>query len=476
MDKNYFKAHPLMLYRFLKPFLFVLVLPLIKGVVQYLMKREVSGVWTLEFIAFGVIFTVALFRTLKFSIKVENGFLTIRNGFLLRRKVKMPISELSSISYRRNLADLIFGSVTFRLNTEAGSTEKADIEFKIGRKKAKELWKLLYLGEPRINYRFSPIKIAALSAASSSFLTGLLVGVPVISYLGRLLGVSVERLLIGRLSELALKVNNYFPPILNLITIILLLLYGISFIASLSKNIRFRLRVGGKMIETVSGLFVRRHTAFSKRRINCVLIDQTPLMRLFGLYTMSAAVGGYGNLKGERPAVIPCGKKKEIVAKQDKLFPFLSFRSCELKPLSDKKSKTRFAFMPTVYYSIILALALLSFYFLKSFFSPVFFLCVVAAAINTYYLYICMWEAKNGGLVLSRNCSVVGTRRLSVRELNCESEKIAVIKVYRTPADRRYGTCKVKLTVSGEGSESAKARNIDYNETLKRIDQTLNKY
>ena len=475
MNKTEFKAHPLMLYRFIKPFLFVLVLPFIKGAVQYLLYKKVSGVWTLELIAFCFIFVIALLRTLMFSLKVEDDFLTVRNGFFLRRKVKIPKAELSSISYRRNIADLTFGSVTFRLNTEAGSTEKADVEFKISRKSAKKLWELLYIGDVKTDYSFSPIKIAALSASGSSFLTGILVAVPVIGFLGKLLGISIERLLIGRLSELALKVNNYFPPIVNLITLIFLTFYGISFIASLVKNINFKLRVGKNMIETVSGLFVRRHTAFSKRKVNCILIDQTPLMRLFGLYTMSAAVGGYGNLKGERPAVIPCGTKKEILAKRDKLFPFLHKPSQELKPKNDRRTRRRFAFMPTIYYSIIGTVALFSFYFLKSFFSPVFFLCIVAAVINTYYLYICMWESKNGSLILSKNCSVLGIRKLSSRELNCESDKIAVIKVYRTPADRRYGTCKVKLTVSGEGSENAKVRNLDYNETLKRINQTLNK-
>ena len=475
MSNNTFKAHPLMLYRFLKPFLFVLVLPFIKGAVQYLLYKEVSGVWTLEFIAFSFIFSVALLRMFSFSLTVEDDFLTVRNGFFLRRKVKIPRKELSSISYRRNLADLIFSSVTFRLNTEAGSTEKADVEFKLSRRSAKALWEFLYVGDVKADYRFSPIKIAALSASGSSFLTGILVAVPTIAFLGKLLGISIERLLIGRLSELALKVNNYFPPIVNLITLIFLLFYGVSFIASLVKNIDFRLKNGKKTIETVSGLFVRRHTAFSKHKVNCILIDQTPLMRLFGLYTMSAAVGGYGNLKGERPAVIPCGTKREITAKRDKLFPFLNTSSYVLKPKGDRRTRRRFAFMPTVYYSIISAVAILSFYLLKSFFSPVFFLCIVAAVINTYYLYICMWESKNGRLILSKNCSVQGTKRLSSRELNCQSEKIAVIKVYRTPADRRYGTCKVKLTVSGEGSESARVRNLDYTETIKIINQTLNK-
>ena len=263
MNKTTFKAHPLMLYRFIKPFLFVLVLPLIKGAVQYLIYKEISGVWALEFIAFSIIFSVALLRTLMFSLKVEDDFLTVRNGFFLRRKVKIPRKELSSISYRRNLADLIFSSVTFRLNTEAGSTEKADVEFKLSRRSAKKLWELLYVGDTKTDYRFSPIKIAALSASSSSFLTGILVAVPTIGFLGKLLGISIERLLIGRLSELALKVNNYFPPIVNLITLIFLLFYGISFIASLVKNIDFRLKNGKKMIEELNKVCDRLKVAGS---------------------------------------------------------------------------------------------------------------------------------------------------------------------------------------------------------------------
>lgn len=46
--KKEFRAHPLMLVSLIKPFLFVLVLPVLKGVIQYIIKRRVTGVLTLE--------------------------------------------------------------------------------------------------------------------------------------------------------------------------------------------------------------------------------------------------------------------------------------------------------------------------------------------------------------------------------------------------------------------------------------------
>ena len=62
--KKEFKAHPLMIISLIKPFLFILILPVLKGVVQYIIRREVTGVLTLELIAFMIIstFTSILIR------------------------------------------------------------------------------------------------------------------------------------------------------------------------------------------------------------------------------------------------------------------------------------------------------------------------------------------------------------------------------------------------------------------------------
>lgn len=42
-----------MIIKLIKPFLFVLIFPVIKGVLEYFIKGEVTGILTLELIAFG---------------------------------------------------------------------------------------------------------------------------------------------------------------------------------------------------------------------------------------------------------------------------------------------------------------------------------------------------------------------------------------------------------------------------------------
>ena len=42
--KKVYRAHPLMILRFIKPFLFILILPVVKAVLQYLIDGKIEDV------------------------------------------------------------------------------------------------------------------------------------------------------------------------------------------------------------------------------------------------------------------------------------------------------------------------------------------------------------------------------------------------------------------------------------------------
>lgn len=46
--KREFKAHPFMILNYMKPFLFVLVIPLLKGIVQYILYKRATGILATE--------------------------------------------------------------------------------------------------------------------------------------------------------------------------------------------------------------------------------------------------------------------------------------------------------------------------------------------------------------------------------------------------------------------------------------------
>ena len=84
--KREFRAHPIMIVNLIKPFLFVLVFPLLKGVIQYFTKGEITGVLTLELIAFAVITLFAALRCSSFRLICGESTVTIKIGIILRSK------------------------------------------------------------------------------------------------------------------------------------------------------------------------------------------------------------------------------------------------------------------------------------------------------------------------------------------------------------------------------------------------------
>ncbi|MBR4973705.1 MAG: PH domain-containing protein, partial [Clostridia bacterium] len=211
MRKEY-RAHPLMMLKFIKPFLFVLLLPIIRAAIQYINLGEINGFFKFEFLVFGVIIAIAALRCMAFRVSCDNQSVYIRTGILFIKRCEIQISKLSSVQTARNPFDVIFGSVTFRINTEAGTYKRSDFEFKLRFSDAKELSKMLYGGEEVSKQRFSPIKVAIMAAATSSAFTGMIIGVPIINRAGNLLGIALSEMLLDEINNVSAKIETHFPP------------------------------------------------------------------------------------------------------------------------------------------------------------------------------------------------------------------------------------------------------------------------
>ena len=89
MNKE-FKAHLLYIFYFMKPFWFVLLLPVAKGVIQYIKNKKTSGILPLETLAVILILLYAFAEVKAFSVSVNNGRMLIKSGFLLKTMKYTP--------------------------------------------------------------------------------------------------------------------------------------------------------------------------------------------------------------------------------------------------------------------------------------------------------------------------------------------------------------------------------------------------
>lgn len=455
-------AHPFMIIRFLKPFWFIAVFPLIKGLIQYILYRDVSGVLTLESVALGIVFFIAVLRWRSISIRIEDDYLTVKQGFLFKKTAKIDIKRLSSVTMSENPADILFRAVNCKINTEAGRASNTDFNIKLYRNDARELYAFLYGDEGRTALRSPTFKIALMSATTSSAFSGLIIGVPTANRAADLLGIALSELFIDKIKLKSNSFTTVFPTTVQIITLILVAAYLFSALVSFFRNLFFRVKMGGDKLEICSGFFVKRKTVFRKSCVNNVIIEQTPLMRLCRRFSMGVNVAGYGNIKGERAIVAPFGKHSEI---RDKFLLFFPFLACDGHIISAQHgygSMMRFFFVPTLLFALLMAFTVPAIYFFPYFDRLIIFISMVLAALICYYSNLCLYNYRFGRIRFGSNISARSSSGFNIRELYCERERVGEIKLIRYPADRINGTCKVKLTVRSENADSIRVRNVDY--------------
>ncbi len=468
MKKEY-RAHPIMILTLIKPFLFILVLPFIKAVLQYFIDKQITDVLGLELIIFVILSVIAFLRYRSYKICISEDTITVNLGFIFRQTAEIKLSKLSSVRATQNPLDMLCRAVTVSINTEAGSVNRSDFKIKMWAKDCGQITSYLYDGEAVSKVRFSALRVAILSAATSSAFSGIIIGIPIINRAGKLLGIGLSDMLLDELNNVSSRIETYFPPVVNLMSLILLLCYAVSFAYSFFKYINFKLLLNEDKLEVHTGFFTRVRTAFRKSSVNDVMIVQTPLMMLLKRYAMKVSVGGFGESKSESQVVVPAGTYKEIKGDFAEYFPFLLPEGVSLRAKRSLLSQSRFLFWPAIYLIIVLTASIVSCLLFTDFTRFIFFVTLVLLCIIFYYAYISLFEYKYGKIKFGKSVMAKSTKGFRTCRLYCPKEKIGEIEITRFFTDFYYKTCRVRITVCSEGADTIRVRHLNYYEVMREI-------
>lgn len=474
--KKIFKAHPLMIFGFLKPTLIILFLPVIKAAVQYFTQRNFEGVIGFFIFVLCAILSIAVLRWRSYTLicNERDRVVTIKYGILFKRVAKIDIARLSSVQTTQNPIDYLCRAVTFKINTEAGVHNRTDFEFKLSLKNSKEVSVLLYgKGEPKA-VKYSALKVAILAATTSSAFTGMLVAVPLINRAGNLLGIGLSEMLLNEINSFSGRIETYFPPVVNTLSLIVLGAYFVSFVYSFFKYINFKLFLEKDKLEVRSGLIVRTRTSFRKSAINNIKAEQTLLMQLLRRYALKVSVGGYGDAKSESEVIIPLGANKEIKDKLAKYFPFFVPDEKGIRPARNYLTQSRYLFLPAIYFLVAIALSIWLVVFFEDLTRFILFLTFIACSLILGYAYMGLFQYKHSKISFGDNIFARSNKGLRTYELYCPKENIGEIRIIRFLPDIWYKTCRVRVLVRSERADNIRVRHLDYQSVKAQIYKCFN--
>lgn len=95
------KAHPLMIFRFIKPLIFVAVIPLVRALIQYLVAGSISGLLGLESASLGIITVVAVAQWRSISVTVCDGTVSISRGVIIKSSAQIELKNFQACHLKK---------------------------------------------------------------------------------------------------------------------------------------------------------------------------------------------------------------------------------------------------------------------------------------------------------------------------------------------------------------------------------------
>ena len=212
MKEKLIHAHPISIFFFLYRFLYLLLIPLARGIISALLggpSRWMSGAW-LDLLIFGWIFFLAYEKWNHFKYYMDEDRFYYTEGIFYKRETWISMERICTLSTQQPLWMQPFGLVTLRIDTLALAPDKPDLFMYLRKSEACRLMALRKKAmeapqdSMKITCRPRILDIIFLSVFTSNSLIGIIFIATFISHAGKLFGRNLYDWLEALLHQIAL--------------------------------------------------------------------------------------------------------------------------------------------------------------------------------------------------------------------------------------------------------------------------------
>jgi len=468
------RAHPVLTLTYAKRYFFLLVLPLLRGFIDFAAGNGFARLATLELLGLLLMSVISVLSWRAVSFWIDNGVLTVRRGLLVRREYIFPLCRISSVSVSQSVFLSLFGAARLSVDTEAGGGKKSDLELLVYKKDI-ALFELCRGGlrpseepEPqkRVSFRTRNRLLAAVSLSNPA--AGLLFAAPLVNRLGKLLGESIPGKVydvLGIASELLAKI---IPAAASGLAALLLAGWVLSICLTLFREGRVTLSAVGSYVITRHGTVSVTRTAGNKRSIFGVVIRRHFFAPLRRLYSGNMICAGFSKEMSGLGTLIPCVMQAECAAVIEGVFGFDPEFEPHIRP--HKKSWLAFFTPPLLLLLAQVAVCTALWLFFpgyKSVIIPAMSVFLLLFAAKTYVAVYCR---RHGGVALSgRRLAVFEQKKYTAQAAHLPYDKIGGFILAQPPFQRGERLCRLRVLMLCEQGGGFSAPGLPVEDVLEML-------
>lgn len=468
------KQHPVKIFYYASKRLWLLLIPLLRGLVLVRVPFTVwlKGTW-LDILVLLFILGTAILRWSVTSYELESDGIIYYSGIIARQKFKIPFLSLCSVYTERNFFLRPIGAVSIHMDTNAGLPGNSDLTLTVSKSDGQEMFKKISennikIKSVRSSYKPSKFNLMFFSFAFSSTLSGALFISTLILESGKIVGVSLEKQLLTTVDDISAKLSLGLPPLAIAISLFIISAWLISFIGNLLRYIKFKVYRHGNSINIANGFLTKRYYYINTEKINYADLRQNLLMKIFSVMSVHVSCSGYGKAKNELPVLVPITTKKQVITSLKLLLPTMPVIGGGVK--AQKDNFFRYLWGPLLLIVLDIGGILVLTYFFEFWKQIIIFVGVMIGIASVWLLAAKLTALFTTGISYNnRNFTLRYSVFFAFHTILVPIDKIVKVTVTQSIFQKFTGTCDLKIYTCNEFLKCHWLMALNLNKTMKLI-------
>ncbi len=471
----YKRGHPVSILSYMYKYLFLLLIPFIRGLITYRggFYSWLKGTW-LDILVVIFITLISVIRWMSYYYCYDINGLHVKKGVFLKFDIFIRPEEISTITAEQSLFLRTFNAVRisavtdaefFWLKTFTLTVPYSDADFILDTREQSCSDKN-YL---RRTYHPGFFHVAFLSAVLSNTLTGVLFFSAVINKIGVLFGEDFRSRLVGTLTETAEFLAFGIPPLSALISLIILAGWFISFVKNVLRHNGFKITRKNCLLYIKSGLITTRHFSCKVNRINFVDIRQSIISKLFHLHIVLIRCIGYGKRKDNDSVLIPAASTKSLSRQLEDILPEFKIKKRQLKPKPG--AVIRYCLIPFLFAVILPLTANIMADFFKNWSQTIIFAGFILILPCIWLFLLNLINFFTTGIACgSNNITIRYSYRFCLHTVIIPNDRISLIGVSQNIFQKSSGGCDLTIYSYNDIRTTHKIKSFNLKEIVNLID------